>query len=130
MSLATKMKVGASTAAVLLAAGVGMTVLEQTRDKDDNYVLSSKWFPGVMPMHSDVHITVTVDGVPVIRRKTRLSPWSETMTASKGAIVKMTATSLHASTELVDCMIMVNGRMVPSTGFDESREPGTAQCQV
>lgn len=128
MGIGTKMKVGASTAALLLAAAVVTTTREELRD--NRYLLSSKWAPGVMPIHNDIRVEVKVDGVTVMVRKRRLSPWSETLTAAAGAVVKMTAVSVHPSTQLLDCIILVNGRTVPGTGFDQRTSVGTVTCQA
>jgi hypothetical protein len=129
MSIGTKIKVWATTAAIGLALLFIYGVQDLGKDGgDDNYVLSSKWMPGVMPMHSDVIITVSVDGFPMPALKRRLSPYSETMTAAKGAVITLTVISSHYRTEFLDCVIMRNGRSVPSGGFDSRPGPGSVRC--
>jgi len=123
--------IGIPTLAVTLAvAAIGFTMLDQGREDDDNYVLSSKWDPGAMALHNDVKITVTVDGIPLVQRSRRLSPWGETLTAAKGSTVVLRAVSAHPATQFLDCIIMRNGRSVPSTGFDSIHGPGSVECQA
>lgn len=99
-------------------------------DGQDEFVLSVKWFPQLMPMHSDVHITVTANGYPLMARRVRASPWGETVLLPKGTTVVLTALSAHPATGLLDCIIMLNGRSVPRTGFDSVPAPGTVRCEA
>lgn len=133
MRLATKIKAFAGV--IVLAAAVAMVFNVNSNSigirpgSDDNYLLSSKWIPGVMPFQSPVTITVTVDGIPIIPGRTvRLSPWQETMTAEHGAQIKLVVSAMHSNLGLVDCMILRNNRVVPGGGFDSLPGPGVVTC--
>jgi hypothetical protein len=93
---------------------------------DDNYVLSVTWAPVSMKHHNK--IVVLVDGYPLISHNRNVSPWGRTMTAAKGVSVVLTA-ELHMPTlQMMDCMIMRNGKSVPNTGFHKINGPGTVRC--
>jgi hypothetical protein len=79
-------------------------------------------------MRQSTRIEVTVDGHPVIIKDQRVSPWGTTMTAAKGATVKLVATVWVSSVDYVDCVIMRNNRSVPRTGFDSRQSPGQVVC--
>lgn len=130
MSIGTKIKVWTTTVAIGLALLLvyGVQDLKNSKD-DDNYVLSSKWIPAVIPKNSAVVvIVVSVDGHPLPPVTRRLSPYNETMTAVRGAVITMTVTSSYQGTGMLDCVIMRNGRSVPSGGFDSRPGPGTVRC--
>jgi hypothetical protein len=131
MSVITKIKVYATGAIILAMLGGFYTLTDTTTSTDDDqYTLSSKWIPGVMPIHHEVIITVTVDGYPLISRRRRVSPWMETLAATKGAMVTLTVFSRHPGTGFVDCVIMKNGRSVGMPGGYDTLPggPGTVKC--
>ena len=110
-----------------LAAVLGIW-LQTTSKSDNNYVLSVTWRPTALPGQNKVRILASVDGVPMISRERRISPWGETMTATPGAAVSLTAEAGHQSIQLLDCMILVNGRSVPGDGHKNILHPGTVTC--
>lgn len=120
-----KMKLATAASTAILALGVG--VLYQARDSDDNYSLSVLWKPSVLSPQNPVDIRVTVDGVQIIGRTRHLSPWHETMTAEPGAAVILTAVTSHPSVFRMECTILVGGK-VPSTGFNAIVSAGAVKC--
>ena len=97
-----------------------------TGGDSDNYVLSVTWAPVSMKYYT--HIVVTVDGHRIISKHRNISPWGVTMTATKGAVIILTAQTHQPTIQTLDCMIMRNGKSVPSTGFDKITGPGRVQC--
>lgn len=133
MSLMTKAKTVTGIIVVAAVAAYAMHVNPQafkvtTGGDDDNYVLSVTWFPTALTHNTK--IIVTVDGVPVISRNRRISPWGETMVAVKGAPVVLTATSHLQALQSIDCMIMRNGKSVPGGGHARITVPGTVTCRA
>jgi len=130
MNLLTRLKIyGAVISALILAMPVALWYGTTGNNDADNYVLSMKWHPETLPPGRAVIITVTVDGYPIIKdRHKRQSPFSETMTAAKGAVVVLTGVSNYGNTQMIDCIIMRNGRSVPSGGFDSMQGPGPVKC--
>lgn len=132
MSLMTRVKTVTGIIAVALVAAVAMHVNPQafkvTTGDDDLYVLSVTWFPTALTHNTK--IIVTVDGVPMISKNQRISPWGRTMAAAKGAPVVLTATSNLQALQSIDCMIMRNGRSVPGGGYARITMPGTVTCQA
>lgn len=130
MKLMTRVK--ATMVALALVAAFGVWAFGNgvgTRvGQDDNYVLSVKWSPHALPGTTFVRIVVSVDGHALPPWTRRLSPWGETMTAEKGATIRLTATSHYENTQLLDCIIMRNGKSIPSTGFDSRDTPGKVDC--
>ena len=125
----TKIKMWATSLLVLgLFAAWYNTVGVNQASHDDNYVLSSKWDPPVLNTQTPALITVSVDGAPLSTRRRHLSPYQETMTAAKGALVTLTVTSADHHIIFMDCVIMRNGRSVPSGGFDTIGHAGTVKC--
>ena len=125
----TKIKIWATSLLVLGAlAGWYTTAGVNQADHDDNYVLSSKWEPSVLSPQLPALITISVNGAPLPTITRRLSPYHETMTATKGAMVTLTVTSAYPSIFFMDCVIMRNGRSVPSGGFDTIGHAGTVKC--
>lgn len=130
-TLLTKLKVYVATAMTLaLVAGVYVLVDAIDKADDDNYVLSSAWHPATIPFNSPVAIKVQVDGITIISRTQRQSPFNATLTAERGARVVLEAYMGYAKTESLDCIIMRNGRTVPRTGFDSRKDPGWVRCQA
>lgn len=99
-------------------------------NNDDNLALSVKWTPGVLSKQLPVMITVTVDGYPLPVRTRHVSPYHENMTVARGALVVLTATTSHSGVYYMDCFVLVNGFMVPHTGFDSRNGPGDVKCWV
>lgn len=93
---------------------------------DDNYVLSVTWYPTALTHKTK--IIVTVEGTPILSKHQRISPWGQTMTAAKGVVVELTATSHLQVVQEMDCMIMRNGRSVPGGGHARIKGPGTVRC--
>lgn len=124
MSIKTKLITYPTLAILAVVAAIGF----QANNSDDNYVLSVKWSPPAMPQHNEVTIVISVDGFPLPPIRRRLSPWGETMTAAPGAIVKLRATANHPVTELLDCIIMRNGRSVGGGGYDKRTGAGFVEC--
>lgn len=116
---------------VALLAGVfAVGTIATKTSNDDSYVLSVKWEPAALRVGMAVDINVTVDGVPLIKKKQRISPWGDTLTAEKGAKVVLTAGGLQDNITLIDCIILRNGRSIPSTGFDSIPHPGSVRCEA
>jgi hypothetical protein len=130
MNLLTRLKIyGAVISALTLAVPVVLWYGTTGNNEADNYVLSMKWSPATLPPGKIVLITVTVDGFPLIdQRPKRQSPFNETMTAAKGAVIVLTGVSNYGNTQMIDCIIMRNGRSVPSGGFDSMEGPGPVKC--
>lgn len=132
MSVISRVKTVTSIIVVAAVAAYAMHVNPQafkvTTGDDDLYVLSVTWFPTALTHNTK--IIVTVDGVPMISRNKRISPWGETMAAAKGAPVVLTATSHLQALQSIDCMIMRNGRSVPDGGYARITEPGTVTCRA
>lgn len=135
----TKLKASATVIALIVVAAVGFAYLGNGNAEPqptaspggDSYMISVKWHPSVMPIHSDVIIVVTVSGWPSgPRHKVRVSPYGETLVVPAGSWIQVTATSLHPATEYLDCIILKNGRSVLSTGFDSIKHAGTVKCSV
>jgi len=127
--LLTKLKVYVATA-MTLALVAGAYVLVDTIDKadDDKYVLSSVWNPATIPFNSPVAIQVKVDGIAIISRTQRQSPFSATLTAERGAPVVLEAYMGYAKTESLDCMIIKNGA-IGRLGHDKRSDAGWVKCQ-
>jgi hypothetical protein len=128
MSIITKTKAAATTIALIAMAAVFYTTLGTGRD--DSYVLSAKWKPEALSKTFQVHITVTVDGYPLIVRIKRVSPFGETMVAVKGAHVKLTAATRDPNVTFVDCFILRNNRVVPRGGYNSIPGPGEVVCEA
>lgn len=141
MSVKNKM-IGTTAVVAVIAAGLMATGFEginkdrfkpkpePTRSPGDRrYVLSVSWRPASMHPAAPVHIRVLVDGIEVIFKKQRVSPWGETMTAEKGAAIRLEAVSSYWQTEHIDCIIMQDGK-VPDTGFDSRDNAGRVMCQA
>lgn len=131
MKLMARVKTVTGIIVVAVVAAFAMHVNPQafkvtTGGDDDNYVLSVTWFPTALTHNTK--IIVTVDGVPMINRNKRISPWGETMVAAKGAPVVLTATSHLQALQSIDCMIMRNGKSIPGTGHARITKPGTVTC--
>lgn len=131
MSLMTRVKTVTGIIVVAVVAAVAIHVNPQafkvtTGGDDDNYVLSVTWFPTALSHNTK--IVVTVDGVPVITKNQRISPWGRTMVAAKGAPVVLIATSHLQALQSIDCMIMRNGKSVPGGGHARIPGPGTVTC--
>lgn len=126
MSLGTKLKFGATAAALLVLAGAFWGATQGlTGNKADDVVVSATWYP--IAMTHAATITVTVDGIPVISRKPKASPWSETMTLAPDAVVKMTVAHYLESLQKLDCMIMRNN-VVPRGGTTSRNSAGVVEC--
>ncbi len=115
---------------VTVAMVAGAYVLVDAIDKadDDRYLISVAWTPTAMHKMFPVQITVRVDGVALLSRSLRISPFSHTMTAEKGVVVGVTAVAGFVNTEKLDCIIMRNSRIVPRTGYDSRPNAGMVQC--
>jgi len=124
--MSVRSKIGSAATALALIAVVG--IWTQARESDDNYVLGSKWSPESLPAQLPVMITISIDGYPLTTRIRRQSPYQETMTAAPGALITLTVTSEHPSIFFMDCIIMRNGRSVPSGGYNTIPHPGTVKC--
>lgn len=113
-------------AALMMGLWSIIAMRPSTNGKDptqDDYLLSVKFDPPFTI--TAVIINVSVDGVPLIPNLDRhLSPWNETMTAQRGALVTLRAVSLDTAD--LDCYIMRNGvpldHQTSPTGF------GTVNC--
>lgn len=101
-----------------------------TDRNDDDFSVSSKWEPGVLSPQNPVKIVVTVDGFALPARFRHVSPYHENMTVARGAKVVVRAETKHPSVHNLDCFILVNGLVVPHTGFDSRTGPGAVQCWV
>lgn len=133
MTLLTRVKTVVGIIVVAVVAAYAMHLNPNafkvnTGGDDDNYVLSVTWSP--ISMKHTNRIVVTVDGIGVIKKYRNLSPWGETMTASKGAVVVLTAELYLSTLQNMDCMIMRNGKSVPSTGYDKITGPGKVTCRA
>lgn len=131
MTLTTKIKTVVSIMLIAVVAAYAMHLNPDafkmnTSGDSDNYVLSTTWAPVSMKYY--VHIVVTVDGHRLISKHRNISPWGETMTAAKGAVIIVSAQTHQPTIQTLDCMIMRNGKSVPSTGFDKITGPGRVQC--
>lgn len=133
MTLMTRVKTVVGIAVIAVVAAYAMHLNPEafkvkTGGDDDNYVLSVTWSP--ISMKHTNRIVVTVDGIGVIKKYRNLSPWGETMTASKGAVVVLTAELYLSTLQNMDCMIMRNGKSVPHTGYDKITGPGKVACRA
>lgn len=131
MTLMTRVKTVVGIIVVAVVAAYAMHLNPEafkvnTGGDDDNYVASVTWTP--INMTHKNHIVVTVDGFPLIVRDRGLSPWGATFVAAKGAPVVLTATLHTFNLQMMDCMIMRNGKSVPNTGFHKINGPGTVRC--
>lgn len=126
MSLGTKIKFGATTIVLLVVAGAFWgTTQGVTGNRADDVVVSATWYP--IAMTHAATITVTVDGIPVISKKPKASPWSETMTVASDAVVHMSVAHYFEGLQKLDCMIMRNNA-VPRGGSMNRSTPGIVEC--
>lgn len=132
MRVITKIKMFGTLAALIGAfAAFQIATGGVVRDRRDNqFLLSAQWKPGVLSIQNTVHITVLVDGYPLHRYNQHVSPWSKTLTAEDGAVVALTVSTSHPSVFLMDCIILKNGATVPRTGYDSSPGPGSVRCEA
>ena len=99
-----------------------------SRNSDERWLLAVKWEPGVLSIQHPVNITASVDGVPLVSKRLHVSPWSETMSTAPGATVKLVASTSHPSVFHMDCILMRDGKTIPSTGYDSIKVPGQVVC--
>lgn len=116
--------------AIFAAFQIATGNILRDRENDDNLMLSVEWDPGVLSIQNPVRIVVTVDGFAIATRPRHVSPYSETMTVARGALVVLSASTAHPNVQFMDCIILVNGLIVPGTGFDSVKGPGSVTCSV
>lgn len=126
----TKLRMVAGIVVLAVVAAYAMHLnpdaFKVSTGEDDNYVLSVTWRP--VNMTHKTNIMVKVDGATMINTSKRVSPWGETMTAVKGVRVELTASLYLLVLQEMDCMIMRNGKSVPSTGYMKITSPGVVTC--
>lgn len=132
MSVITKVKAVFGIIVVAAVAAVAMHLNPSafkvnTGGDDDNFVFSVTWSP-INSTHKTM-IEVKVDGVTLMIREPRLSPWGETAIIAKGAEVKLTAALYMMNLQLLDCVIMVNNK-VPRGAQNKIEGPGVVTCQA
>lgn len=131
MKLVTRIKIYGTALAVVAAMVLWFTATsdKQPCSKDNQMVLSVKWQPGTLSIQRPVHITATVDGVPLVTKNLHVSPWGQTMTACHDALVVLTAQTSHPSVHLLDCIILRDGKIGGRKGYDSIKSPGSVRCE-